>query len=74
MMKKNWFQRKALGSYYFGKPSWKKYICKNPKGIQQPTRFGLGLSYFREHKVKCKFQDTLDQIYNSNGDTEISCY
>ena len=55
---------------------WEVTTLENPpeKGIQQPTRFGLGLSYFREHKVKCKFQDTLDQIYNSNGDTEISCY
>ena len=50
------------------------FLCKTPKGIQQLTRFGLGLSHFQEHKVKCKFQDTFDPIYNSNGDTETLCH
>ena len=49
-------------------------LCNNPKGIQLPTRFRLGLSHLQDHKFKHNFQDTLNQICNYGEDIGTSCH
>ena len=46
------------------------YNCHNPRGIFLITRLRLDLSYFREHKFKHGFQDTLNPLRSRGNDVE----
>ena len=46
----------------------------NPYGIKLLTRFRLGLSHLRDHKVRHCFQDTLNPLCDCGNDTEITTH
>ena len=46
------------------------YSCHNPKGLKLMTRLRLGLSHFREHKLKHSFQDTTIPLCSCGLDIE----
>ena len=52
----------------------KIFHCHNPKGIKLVTRLRLGLSYFREHKFKYSFQDTLNPLCCCGHDIETTSH
>ena len=50
------------------------FNCRNCKGIKYLTRLRLGLSHFREYKLKHIFQDTLNPFCSCGLDVETNTH
>ena len=69
---------KKILSKFIGPSRSSVLNCLNPTGVKLLTRLRLGLSHFRQHKLKHGFQDSLNPICSyhncKRNDSETSAY